>query len=111
MGPGTGNWGMMEAEDETVFQALIAHAEEWLRTKGMERALGPFSLSVWDEPGLQVSGFGHPPTVMMGHNSPAYRGWVEAAEIGRASWRARGWQDVENSVFAESLQKKKNMNN
>jgi GNAT superfamily N-acetyltransferase len=79
MGPGTGNWGMMEAEDETVFQALIAHAEEWLRTKGMQRALGPFSLSVWDEPGLQVSGFGHPPTVMMGHNSPAYRGWVEAA--------------------------------
>jgi GNAT superfamily N-acetyltransferase len=79
MGPGTGNWGMMEAEDETVFRALIAHAEEWLRTKGMQRALGPFSLSVWDEPGLQVSGFGHPPTVMMGHNSPAYRGWVEAA--------------------------------
>src|SRR3546814_20752834 len=45
----------------------------------MQRALGTFSLSVWDEPGLQVSGFGHPPTVMMGHNSPAYRGWVEAA--------------------------------
>src|SRR3546814_5191130 len=65
--------------DETVFQGLIAHAEEWLRTKGMQSALGPFSLSVWDEPGLQVSGFGHPPTVMMGHNSPAYRGWVEAA--------------------------------
>lgn len=79
MGPGTGNWGMMEAEDETVFQALIAHAEDWLRTKGMRRALGPLSLSVWDEAGLQVSGFDHPPTVMMGHNSPAYRGWVEAA--------------------------------
>jgi hypothetical protein len=45
----------------------------------MQRALSPFSLSVWDEPGLQVSGFGHPPAVMMGHNSPAYRGWVEAA--------------------------------
>jgi hypothetical protein len=34
---------------------------------------------VWDEVGLQVSGFDHPPTVMIGHNSPAYRGWVEAA--------------------------------
>src|SRR3546814_11918626 len=85
MGPGTGNWGMMEAEDETVFRALIAHAEEWLRTKGMQRALGPFSLSVWDEPGLHVSGFGHPPTVMMGQNSPAYRGWVEAAGQDRQS--------------------------
>ena len=78
MGPGTGNWGMMEAQDETVFQELIARAEDWLRTKGMRRSLGPFSLSVWDEVGLQVSGFDHPPTVMMGHNSPAYRGWVEA---------------------------------
>ena len=79
LGPGTGNWGMMEAEDEAVFQALIARAEDWLRAKGMRRSLGPFSLSVWDEVGLQVSGFDHPPTVMMGHNSPAYRGWVEAA--------------------------------
>jgi GNAT superfamily N-acetyltransferase len=79
MGPGTGNWGLMEAEDEAVFQALIARAEQWLRDKGMNRALGPLSLSVWDEPGLLVSGFDHPPTVMMGHNSPAYRGWVESA--------------------------------
>ena len=79
LGPGTGNWGMMEAGDEAVFQALIARAEDWLRAKGMQRSLGPFSLSVWDEVGLQVSGFDHPPTVMMGHNSPAYRGWVEAA--------------------------------
>lgn len=79
MGPGTGNWGMMEAEDEAVFKALIARAEEWLRKKGMHRSLGPLSLSVWDEPGLLVSGFDHPPTVMMGHNSPAYRGWVEHA--------------------------------
>jgi hypothetical protein len=70
---------MMEAEDETAFLALIAHAEDWLRTKGMRRSLGPLSLSVWDEPGLQVKGFDHPPTVMMGHNSAAYRGWVEAS--------------------------------
>ncbi len=79
MGPGTGNWGMMEAEDEPVFQALIAQAENWLRARGMQRSLGPLSLSVWDEAGLQVSGFDHPPTVMMGHNSPDYPGWVENA--------------------------------
>lgn len=79
MGPGTGNWGMMEAEDEAVFAALIARAEQWLRDQGMHRSLGPLSISIWDEPGLLVSGFDHSPTVMMGHNSPAYRGWVEAA--------------------------------
>jgi GNAT superfamily N-acetyltransferase len=79
MGPGTGNWGLFEAEDAEVAQALIATAEDWLRTKGMTRALGPVSISIWDEPGLLVKGFDHPPTVMMGHNAASYQGWIEAA--------------------------------
>jgi hypothetical protein len=41
--------------------------------------LGPISLSIWEEPGLLVTGFDHPPTVMMGHNSPAYQAMIEAA--------------------------------
>jgi GNAT superfamily N-acetyltransferase len=79
MGAGTGQWGMFEAEDQPTAQALIARAEQWLRDKGMTRSLGPFSLSIWDEPGLLVKGFDHSPTVMMGHNSPNYEAWVEAA--------------------------------
>jgi len=78
MGPDTGNWGLFEAEDEATGAALIAAAEDWIRRKGLTRALGPISISIWDDPGLLVSGFDHPPTVMMGHNSPAYRGWIEA---------------------------------
>jgi hypothetical protein len=78
-GPGTGHWGMFEAADEQVAHELIARAEDFLRGRRCRRALGPFSLSIWDEPGLLVSGFDHPPTVMMGHNSPAYGGWIEAA--------------------------------
>ena len=77
-GPGTGNWGMMEAEDEAATAALIARAEEWLRGQGMTRVLAPLSLSVWEEPGLLVKGFDHSPTVMMGHHDPRYRGWIEA---------------------------------
>src|SRR5690606_27070948 len=42
-------------------------------------ALGPISLSIWEDPGLLVEGFDHSPTVMMGHARPAYRGWLEAA--------------------------------
>ncbi|MEK6638733.1 MAG: N-acetyltransferase [Pseudomonadota bacterium] len=76
MGPGTGNWGMLEAEDEGSAAALIAAAEDWLRAKGMTRALGPISLSIWDEPGLLTMGHDHPPTVMMGHNNAAYEAWV-----------------------------------
>ncbi len=78
MGPGTGNWGLLEAEDEAAALALIASAEDWLRTKGMTRVLAPISLSVWEEPGLLVRGHDHPPTIMMGHDSPQYQGWIEA---------------------------------
>lgn len=79
MGPGTGNWGLFEAEDAETAAALITTAESWLREKGMTRSLGPLSLSIWDEPGLLVKGHDHPPTVMMGHNSAAYEAWVTAS--------------------------------
>ena len=79
MGAGLGQWGMFEAADEAAASALIAAAEDWLRGKGMTRAMGPFSLGIWDEPGLLIDGHDHPPMVMMGHNKAAYAGWVEAA--------------------------------
>jgi GNAT superfamily N-acetyltransferase len=70
---GTGHWGMFECvDDQAVADALIETAEAWLRGRGMTRAQGPFSLSIWDEPGLQVQGFEAPPTVMMGHHLPYY---------------------------------------
>ena len=81
-GPGIGQWGLMDAERQDVFQALLARAEEWLRAQGMTRALGPISQSIWEEPGLLVQGFDHPPTIMMGHARPEYRGWIEAAGYG-----------------------------
>jgi GNAT superfamily N-acetyltransferase len=79
MGPGTGQWGMLEAEDGESTAALLQAAEQWLRRRGMTRSLGPFSLSIWDEPGLLVRGNDHPPSVMMGHHNPAYGAWVEGA--------------------------------
>lgn len=78
MGPGTGNWGLLEAEDEEVTHALITAAEGWLKRKGMTRVLAPISLSVWEEPGLLTKGHDHPPTVMMGHHNPAYQAWIES---------------------------------
>lgn len=79
MGPGTGNWGLFEADDQETAAALITAAEEWLRGKGMTRSLGPISLSIWDEPGLLTKGHDHPPTVMMGHNKAVYEEWVKTA--------------------------------
>ena len=84
MGSGTGQWGMFEAGDAESAGALIATAEDWLRAQGMTRALGPFSLSIWDEPGLEIEGFDEPPTVMMAHHRPEYRRWIEGAGYEKA---------------------------
>ena len=78
-GPGVGQWGLMEAERQDIFQALLARAEDWLREQGMTRALGPISMSIWEEPGLLIDGYDHPPTIMMGHAKREYRGWIEWA--------------------------------
>jgi len=78
MGPGTGNWGLLEAEDEAAAAALIARAEQWLREKGMTRVLAPLSMSIWEEPGQLTKGFDHPPTVMMGHQPERYQHYIEA---------------------------------
>ena len=79
MGPGTGNFGMFEASNQSVGDALMAEAEQWLHAERMTRVLGPLSLSVWDEPGLLTKGHDHSPTVMMGHHKAAYESWIEAA--------------------------------
>jgi GNAT superfamily N-acetyltransferase len=84
MGPGTGNWGALETEDGEVAKRLIETAEQWLRDQGMTRVLAPMNLSVWEQPGLLVRGFDHPPMVMMGHNAPRYQGWIEGLGYAKA---------------------------
>ncbi|WP_118856054.1 N-acetyltransferase [Sphingomonas mesophila] len=82
--PATGQWGFFDALDGEAAAALIVAAEDWLRGQGMARALGPISLSIWDEPGLLIEGFDEPPMVMMGHHRPEYRAWIEAAGYAKA---------------------------
>ena len=84
MGAGTGQWGMFEALDAEAGALLIATAEDWLRAEGMNSALGPISISIWDEPGLLIHGFDEPPMVMMGHHRPEYRQWIEQAGYQKA---------------------------
>ena len=78
-GPGSGQFGYFDAGDAETAAALIAAAEEWLRGQGVTRVLGPISGSIWEEPGLLIEGYDHPPTIMMGHAKPEYRGWIEGA--------------------------------
>ncbi|MEO8618142.1 MAG: N-acetyltransferase [Sphingomicrobium sp.] len=82
--PDTGQWGFFDALDGDTAAALIVTAEDWLRGQGMTTALGPITLSIWDEPGLLIEGFDEAPLAMMGHDLPQYRGWVEAAGYEKA---------------------------
>ena len=84
MGKGVGQWGFFDALDGEAAAALIKTAEDWLRGQGMTSALGPISLSIWDEPGLEIEGFEEPPTAMMGHHRPEYRAWIEEAGYEKA---------------------------
>jgi len=76
---GLGHFGLFECIDDPEVGALLLDtAENWLRAAGMARVQGPFSISIWDEPGLLVDGFDRPPTVMMGHHLPHYAAMIEA---------------------------------
>ena len=73
-----GFFGMIEAEDNAeTFQALLQTAEAWLRDQGMQRVLGPYNLSINQEPGLLIDGFNTPPFLMMGHARPYYGAHIE----------------------------------
>jgi hypothetical protein len=77
---GTGHFGFLEATDDPeIFAALLGTAEEWLRRKGLIRALGPASFSLWHESGVLVEGFDTPPYVMMAHSRPYFSRHIEAA--------------------------------
>jgi hypothetical protein len=76
---GLGHWGMFECLDGEAAALLIKTAENWLRDQGMTQSMGPISLSIWDEPGLEIEGHQEPPTVMMGHHRPEYAAWISAA--------------------------------
>jgi len=65
----TGHFGFFDTIDDVdVARALLAAAEDWLRSKGMKRMNGPMSLSANHEIGVLVDGFERPPAVDMGHS-------------------------------------------
>ena len=78
-GATTGHFGFIEGiDDPEVFKALFEAAEGWLKSKGMDRILGPFYLTVNEESGLLVDGFDTPPMLLMGHAQPYYQKQIEA---------------------------------
>ncbi len=78
-GATTGHWGFIDAvDDPAVFAALFQAAEAWLKSKGMDRMVGPFNLTINEESGLLIDGFDTPPMLLMTHALPYYQDRVEA---------------------------------
>jgi len=60
--------------DAEVVRGLIGAVEEWARSKGMDRVIGPFGFSDKDPQGLQIDGFEHLPVIA----TPTNPDWLPA---------------------------------
>jgi hypothetical protein len=70
---GAGFFGFFEVEDDPeAAEALLRTAEDWVRSKGLERIRGPFSFSINELSGTLVDGFDSPNYIMMPHGRPYY---------------------------------------
>ncbi len=71
VGASPAQFGCLDAiEDDNVVGALTRTAEDWLRERGATRMHGPFSPSIWGEPGLLVEGFDSAPMVLVPWTPP-----------------------------------------
>lgn len=80
-----GFFGFFEAEnDQSVADALLAAARDWLLERGARMIRGPMNPSTNYECGLLVDGFDSSPCVMMTYNPPYYAELLERAGLHKA---------------------------
>jgi GNAT superfamily N-acetyltransferase len=85
-GTKVGHFGFLELEDDPeVAAALLGAAEDWLRARGMESAVGPFDLTMNDEAGLLIEGFEHEPSIRYPWHPPYYQALVEGQGFEKAA--------------------------
>ena len=73
-----GRFCFMECyEDKEVFHTLISRVEEWARTNGMTKMVGPLGFSDKDPQGFQIEGFEYPQFITSANNSPYMAGLIE----------------------------------
>jgi GNAT superfamily N-acetyltransferase len=81
----TGMFGFLEfEEDQEVLDALLAAAEEWLRSRGCTEMIGPMDLSLNDESGVLIEGFELEPLIRQPWHPPYYQRLCEAAGLTKA---------------------------
>src|SRR5262245_40267884 len=80
-----GHFGFFECENDPITaQTLLRAAEDFHRSHGASRSLGPFSFSINEESGLLIEGFQEPLMTMMPYNPPFYSSLLEGAGYRKA---------------------------
>ncbi|MEM8772231.1 MAG: hypothetical protein AAGD92_11325 [Pseudomonadota bacterium] len=102
---GAGHFGFIEAPDDpALFEALMQTAADWLKDRGAQKIVGPFSFSVNEECGLLVDGFDTPPYVMMPHGKPYYKDQLERLGFSKTiDMHALEWLPVRDFIPAKRL--------
>lgn len=103
-GEDTGHFGMIDAiDDNEVFSALFAAAEEWLRSCGVRKITGPFSLNINQESGLLIDGFDTPPSIMMPHGKSYYSKHIVLQGYEKGTDLLAYWMRCSELYFSPSL--------
>ena len=71
-------------DDQEVAGALLDAAADWLRSRGMERMVGPADFSMNDESGILIEGFELRPMLRQPWHPPYYQRLVEAEGMDKA---------------------------
>ena len=64
--------------------ALLDTAQEWLRSRGRDRMVGPMDFTTNDECGLMVEGYERPPLILEGWHHPYYLELLEGWGLNKA---------------------------
>ncbi|HUP90282.1 MAG TPA: hypothetical protein VM100_13065 [Longimicrobiales bacterium] len=93
-----GHFGFFESvDDQSVADALLEMARDWVGERGMTSVEGPYNFSTNDEfssPGILVEGFDTPPTMLMSHNPPYYQKLIENAGFTKVKDLLAYWCDM-----------------
>ena len=107
-GGSDGMFGFFEtADDPEAARALLDAAEEWLRARGRERALGPMDFTTNDELGILIEGYDVRPMILQPWHPPFYKELIEGLGYGKAMdllmWHLELGQLKEGDQFDASI--------
>ncbi len=80
-----GFFGFLEFEDDQeIVDQLLDAASDWLKSRGCDRAIGPFDYTINEECGILIEGFDVDPMIHQPWHPPYYQARLEEAGMTKA---------------------------